>query len=142
LFFDKKNEKTLSESMKEKFHTFCGQCGLDVASICDPMVRFVMQALACNILRKCIKYQVPTTVIAATERCVEGVQMNWEMFLLNQFLIDCEEAQYKGFEFHYSWLLILITLSSWREPDDSQFLGVKEKPFLVVWYQNLWYTDT
>jgi hypothetical protein len=48
LFFDKKNEKSLSESMKEKFHTFCGQHGLDVASICDPTVRFVMQALACK----------------------------------------------------------------------------------------------
>jgi hypothetical protein len=67
--------------------------------------------------------------------------MNWETFLLNQFLIDCEEVQDKGTEFHYSWLLILIAvLSSWREPDDSQFLGVKEKPCLAMWYQNLWYT--
>jgi hypothetical protein len=55
IFFDKKNEKSLAESMKEKFHTFCGQCGLDVASICDPMVRFVTQALACKLLRKCKK---------------------------------------------------------------------------------------
>jgi hypothetical protein len=99
-----------------------------------------MQALACKLLRKCRKYQVPVTVIATTERCVEGIQMNWETFLLNQFLIDCEEAQDKGTEFHYAWLLILIALSSWREPDDTQFLGVKEKPCLAAWYQNLWYT--
>jgi len=56
------------------------------------------------------------------------------------FFIDCEEVQYKGFELQYSWLLILITLSSWREPNDNQFLEVKEKPFLVARYQNLWYT--
>jgi hypothetical protein len=51
-FLIRRMRKTLSESMKEKFHTFCGQRGLDVASICDLMVRFVMQALACKLLRK------------------------------------------------------------------------------------------
>jgi hypothetical protein len=66
--------------------------------------------------------------------------MNWAMFLLNQILIDCEEAQDKGTEFHYSWLLILIALSTWREENDSHFLGVTEKPCLAVRYQNLWYT--
>jgi hypothetical protein len=60
------------------------------------------------------------------------------MFLWNQFLIDWEEAQDKGTQFHYYWLLILIALSSWREPYDNQFLGVTKKPFLVVCYQNLW----
>jgi hypothetical protein len=113
---------------------------LDVASICDPTVRFVVQYLACNFLRKCKKDQVPTSVIAATERCVEGVLMNWGEILLNQFWIDCEEAQDKGTEFHYSWILILIVLSSWRDMDDTQFLGFREKPSLVASYQSLWYT--
>jgi hypothetical protein len=40
-------------------------------------------------------------------------------------LIDCEEAQDKGTEFHYVWLLILIALATWRESDDAQFLGEK-----------------
>jgi hypothetical protein len=40
-----------------------GVCGLDVASICDPTVRFVTQVLACKLLRKCQKDQVPMTVI-------------------------------------------------------------------------------
>jgi hypothetical protein len=66
IFSDKKNEKALSESMKEKFHTFRGQHSLDVASICDPTVRFVTQVLACKLLRKCQKDQVPTTVIVTT----------------------------------------------------------------------------
>jgi hypothetical protein len=61
-----------------------------------PDGKVLTQALACKLLRKCRKYQVPTMVIAAAEQCVEGVQMNWETFLLNQFLIDCEEAQDKG----------------------------------------------
>jgi hypothetical protein len=84
--------------------------------------------------------QVPTTVIATSQRCVEGVQMNCATFLLNQFLIECEEAQDKGIEFHYAWLLILIALSIWREPDDTIFFGVKDKPCLAAQYHNIWHT--
>jgi hypothetical protein len=76
IFSDKKNEKALSESMKEKFHTIWGQCGLDVASICDPTMRFVTQVLACKFLRKCRKDQLPAIVIVKDEKCVEGAQMN------------------------------------------------------------------
>jgi glutamate synthase domain-containing protein 2 len=55
-----------------------------------------MQVLACKLLRKCHKDQVPTGVIETTEKCVTGVQMNWATFLVNQFLMDCREAQDKG----------------------------------------------
>jgi hypothetical protein len=66
--------------------------------------------------------------------------MNWATFFLNQFLIDCEEAQDKGTKFHYAWLLIPTALSSWRELYDTQFLGVKYNPCLAARYQNLWHT--
>jgi hypothetical protein len=127
LFSDKNNEKTLSESMIEKFHTHIGVCGLDVESICDPTMRFVTQVLACKLLRKCQKDQVLVTVIVVDENYVKGMQMKWKTFLLNQFLIDCEEEQDKGIEFRYAWLLILITLTTWRDWDDSQFWGEKYK---------------
>jgi hypothetical protein len=41
-FFEKKNEKTLSESMKEKFNMFRGQHDLDVTRIYDLTARFTM----------------------------------------------------------------------------------------------------
>jgi hypothetical protein len=72
--------------MKEKFQTFRGKRGLDVKNISDPNVWFAMQVLACKLLHKCRKDEVPTAVIAAAEKCVEGVQMNWATFLVNQFL--------------------------------------------------------
>jgi hypothetical protein len=53
LFFDKKNEKYITERMKDKLHTFPGQCGLDVTWIYDPKVRVLTQSLACKLLRKC-----------------------------------------------------------------------------------------
>jgi hypothetical protein len=78
--------------MREKIHTIIGVSRLDVSSICDQTVRLATQALACNLLRKCIKYQVPAGVIVAAEKCVEGVLMSWAPFLLNKFLINYAEA--------------------------------------------------
>jgi hypothetical protein len=54
--------------------------------------------------------------------------------------MDCREAQYKGIEFHYAWLLILITLVAWREPKDTQFLSTMNKPCLVARYPNFSHT--
>ena len=65
--------------------------------------------------------------------------MNWLTFLLNQFLIDCEEAQDKGTEFHYSWLLILIALSMWMEPDDTIFWRQGEAMFSRMLSERLVY---
>jgi hypothetical protein len=44
---------------------------------------------------------VPAVVIVGAEKCLEGVQMNWANFLVNQCLIECIEAQEKGTKFHY-----------------------------------------
>jgi len=57
--------------MKEKFHNFRGKMGLDVKKIHDDNVRFTMHLLACKLLHKCRKDEVPVS-----EKCVEGVQMN------------------------------------------------------------------
>jgi hypothetical protein len=140
LFTDKANEKELSERIKEKYGTYRGACGIDVASITDDTIRFATQVLACKLLRKCHKDQVPMGAIVATEKCVAGVMMNWSTFLVNQFLMDYREAQEKGTKFHYAWLLILIALTAWREPKETQFLEGIHKPFLAVRYMSLWHT--
>ena len=43
--------------------------------------------------------------------------MNWSLFLLNQLLEDALVSQ-NGWTFSYSWLLILIALITWMEPED------------------------
>jgi hypothetical protein len=105
--------------MEENFHTFHGQRDLYIESISESTVRFSMKSLAYKLLRKCQKDQVPAVVIKTVERCIEGIQMNEVTFLLNRILIDFEEVQDKGIKFHYAWLLILIALSSWREPYET-----------------------
>jgi hypothetical protein len=117
-----------------------GVHGLDVPSICNPTIQIATQMLACKMLWKCRKDQVPVGVIVATEKCVEGTTMSWAPFLLNQFLLDYIEAQDKGMEFHYPWLLILISFIAWGEPEDTQFLGMRGKPCIATKYHNLWFS--
>jgi hypothetical protein len=126
--------------MKEKFQTFRGKRGLDVKNISDDNVQFATQVLACKLLHKCQKDEVPAAVIAAVEKCIEGVQMNWATFLVNQFLQDCIEAQEKGTKFHYAWILILIVLVGWKEPGYYQCMGTSDRGSMVAWYANLWNT--
>jgi hypothetical protein len=113
-----------------------GVHSLDVPTICDLTIQIATQMLACKLLWKCRKDQVPTWVIVVTEKCVEGTTMSWAPFLLNQFLLDCTEAQDKGMEFHYPWLLILISFTAWEEPEDAQFLGLRGKSCVVEKYHN------
>jgi hypothetical protein len=47
-------------------------------------------------------------VIDLAGKCVEGLQMNWVSYLINQLEKYYHEAQDQGYEFHFSWLLILI----------------------------------
>ena len=49
--------------------------------------------------------------------------MNWYLFLLNQLLEYGVVAQ-AGWSFSYSWLLILIALVSWMEPEDYQSMTI------------------
>jgi hypothetical protein len=137
---DKSKEKFVEEKFKDKYDTNRGEHNLDVEIINDDIFRFSMQVLAYKLLRKFHKDQVPIGVIATVVKCVAGVQMNWVKFLVNQLLMDSKEAQDKGTKFHYTCLLILISLVSWRELKDTQFLGVAKKPCLATRYVNLWHT--
>ena len=49
--------------------------------------------------------------------------MNWSLFLLNQLLDNALTAQV-GWPFSYSWLLILIALVGWMEPEDYKPMEV------------------
>ena len=67
--------------------------------------------------------------------------MNWYLFLLNQLLEDVLAAQARR-SFSYSWLLILIALVSWMEPEDYQSMAVDAtKVYRGARYQNLWWVE-
>jgi hypothetical protein len=67
--------------------------------------------------------------------------MNWAKYLVNQLEIDCREAQDQGHEFHFSWLLILITFVSWELPKGTTFLDLDPFEPLAAKFSTLWYSN-
>jgi hypothetical protein len=99
-----------------------GSRGIRISDINDPAMRIVTRMLGCKLMCKCRKEEVPAGVVAATTQCMKGSSMSWAPYLLNSFLEDCKDTQDWGSEFHYSWLLILISLVGWKEPTYNMFL--------------------
>jgi hypothetical protein len=83
--------------------------------------------------------QVTGFVVDLTGKCVEGLQMNWVKYLVNQLELDYHEAQDQGYEFHFSWLLILITFVSWEMSEGATFPDIETFEPLSVKFTTLWY---
>jgi hypothetical protein len=60
---------------------------------------------------------------------------------VNQLEIDYKEAQDQGYEFHFSWLLILITFISWEILEGATFLEIEPFEPLVMKFNTLWYSS-
>jgi hypothetical protein len=133
---DKTKEKALAEEMKKKYGTKRGSRGIIIKRISDAVTRMATKIMACKLLRKCRKEEVPAGVVAAATQCAEGTTLSWAPYLLNLFLDDCKDAQDLGTKFHYSWLLILIALIRWKEPKYS-FFATRPNPFHATRYLSL-----
>ena len=67
--------------------------------------------------------------------------MNWVQYLVNQLKLDCREAQDQGYEFHFSWLLILITFIAWDMSEVVTFLDIEPFEPLAAKFNTLWYSN-
>jgi hypothetical protein len=67
--------------------------------------------------------------------------MNWVKYLVNQLEIECREAQDQGHEFHFSWLLILISFVAWELPEGATFLDLDPFEPLATKFSTLWYSN-
>jgi hypothetical protein len=65
--------------------------------------------------------------------------MNWVKYLFNELELDCREAQDQGYEFHFSWLLILIAFVSWEMSEGANFLDIEPFKPLATKFTTLWY---
>jgi hypothetical protein len=75
-------------------------------------VHLACQLIAEKLVRKNRPTQVTRFIVYLDEKCVKGLQMNWAKYLVNQLELDFLEAQDQGYEFHFSWLLILIAFTT------------------------------
>jgi hypothetical protein len=60
-------------------------------------------------------------VVDLAGKCVDGMQMNWASYLINELEKHCHKAQYQGYEFHFSWLIVFISFVSWKMPEGATF---------------------
>jgi hypothetical protein len=67
--------------------------------------------------------------------------MNWVKHLVNQLQIDYREAQDQGYEFHFSWLLILIAFIASEMPEGVTFLDIEPFEPLATKFSTLWYSS-
>ena len=67
--------------------------------------------------------------------------MNWVKYLVNQLELYCREAQDQGYEFHFSWLLILISFIAWEMLEGATFSDIEPFKPLAVKFSALWYSN-
>jgi hypothetical protein len=67
--------------------------------------------------------------------------MNWAKYLVNQLELDYREAQDQGYEFHFSWLLILIAFIAWELPEGATFIKIEPFEPLAAKFCTLWYSS-
>jgi hypothetical protein len=104
-------------------------------------VHLACQLIAGKLIRKNHPTQVTGFIVDLTGKCMEGMQMNWASYLINELEKDCREAQDQGYEFHFSWLLVLIAFVAWQMPEGVTFPEVEPSEPLVARFSTLWYTN-
>jgi hypothetical protein len=85
--------------------------------------------------------QVTGFVVYLTGKCVEGLQMNRVKYLVNPLELDCREAQDQGYEFHFSWLVILIAFTPWDMLEGVTFPDIETFESLTAKFTTLWYSS-
>jgi hypothetical protein len=93
------------------------------------------------MVRKNRPTQVTGFVVDLTEKYIEGLQMNWASYLVNQLEKDFREAQDQGYKFHFSWLLILIAFIAWEMLEGATFLEIEPSEPLAAKFNTLWYSS-
>jgi hypothetical protein len=67
--------------------------------------------------------------------------MNWGNYLVNDLDKECFEAHDHGYEFHFSWLLVLIAFVAWQMPEGENFLEIEPSEPLAARFSTLWYRN-
>jgi hypothetical protein len=99
----KTSDRSLAQQIKETYGDVeKGKQGYKVASIQDGTMCLTCQLIASKLIRNnCLK-QVTGFVVDLAGKCVEGIQINWVSYLINNLEKDCCEAQDQGCKFRFS----------------------------------------
>jgi len=67
--------------------------------------------------------------------------MNWASNLINELDKYYHKAHDQGYEFHFNWILMLITFVSWKILEGENFLEIEPLDLLEFRFSTLWYTN-
>jgi hypothetical protein len=85
----KTSDHSLAQCIKEDYGDVeKGKRGYKVGSILDGAVRLACQLIADKLVRKNHPMQVTRFVVDLAGKCVEGMQMNWVSYLVNELEKD------------------------------------------------------
>jgi hypothetical protein len=118
-----------------------GKRGYKVASIQNDVLHLAYQLIDGKLVRKNTTMQVTGFVVDLAGKWVEGMQTNWASYLVNQLEQDCHEAQDQGYEFHFSWLLILFAFIAWEMSEGMTFPEIEPSEPLAAKFTTLWYSS-
>jgi hypothetical protein len=118
-----------------------GMCSYKVSSIQNGTVHLAFQLIVKKLVRKNKPMQVTGFVVGLARKWVEGLQMNWVKYLINQMEINFCEAQDQGYEFHFSWLLILNSFVTWEMLEGVNFPDIEPFELLAAKFTALWYSS-
>jgi hypothetical protein len=104
-------------------------------------VCLAFQLIAEKFIRKNHPTQVTGFMVDLAGKYVEGMQMNWASYLVNELEKDFHEAQDLGYEFHYSWMIILIAFVAWKMLELATFPEIEPLEPLVAQFSTMWYTN-
>jgi hypothetical protein len=133
-------DRALAQKIKDTYGDVeKGTRGYKVASILIHVACLSCQMIDGNLVRKNRPTQCIDFVVDLAGKCAEGLQMNWVKYLVNQLELDFREARDQGYEFHFSWLLVLIAFVSWEMSEGATFHDIESFQPLSMKFATLWY---
>jgi hypothetical protein len=84
------------EEVYSRFGTHRGKQGVVIPEINNPSIWFATLLFYCKIICKCHKEECIIRVVLIMARCVQGLQMAWAPYFLNEFIINFFDVQYRG----------------------------------------------
>jgi hypothetical protein len=77
------------------------------------MVRTTCYVISNKVMCSYYKGECTLDSLSVAYFCANGAVFNWCSYLLEEFLIACEEVQEKGDTFMYGYLLLYFTMLKW-----------------------------
>jgi hypothetical protein len=78
--------------MKKTYMTERGSCRINIKRINETATGMAKTLIACKLLCKFHKEEVPAGVVTTTTQCANETMISWASYLLNLFLDECKDA--------------------------------------------------